>query len=56
MYLVDPDGIFVDYYGQTNTAEQVMGSILLHKAKLNKLKNEGSWFPFLGVEKTENAA
>ncbi|CAG5103763.1 Similar to SCO1: Protein SCO1 homolog [Cotesia congregata] len=56
MYLVDPDGIFVDYYGQTNTAEQVMGSILLHKAKLNKLKNEGSWLPFLGIEKAENAA
>ncbi|KAH0550446.1 protein SCO1 homolog, mitochondrial [Cotesia glomerata] len=56
MYLIDPDGIFVDYYGQTNTAEQVMGSILLHKAKLNKLKNEDSWLPFLGVEKAENAA
>lgn len=45
MYLVDPDGLFVDYYGQTNTAEQIMGSINLHKIKLAKIKGESTWIP-----------
>ncbi|XP_034942321.1 protein SCO1 homolog, mitochondrial [Chelonus insularis] len=45
MYLIDPEGYFVDYYGQSNTAEQVMGSVILHEAKLNKLKNGPSWIP-----------
>ncbi|XP_008547600.1 protein SCO1 homolog, mitochondrial isoform X1 [Microplitis demolitor] len=56
MYLVDPDGIFVDYYGQTNTAEQVMGSIMLHKTKLAKVKDETSWFPLVGLKETGSAA
>lgn len=47
MYLVDPDGMFVDYYGQTNTADQIMGSVMLHNAKLAKLKGETSWIPSL---------
>ncbi|KAK2585373.1 hypothetical protein KPH14_010048 [Odynerus spinipes] len=31
IYLIDPEGLFVDYYGQTNTADQVVDSILLNK-------------------------
>ncbi|XP_043289432.1 protein SCO1 homolog, mitochondrial [Venturia canescens] len=46
MYLVDPDGLFVDYYGQTQTVEQMVSSIILNKIKLEKIKS-GSWLPSL---------
>lgn len=42
IYLVDPDGLFVDYYGQTNDVETITNGVLLHKYKFDKLKS-GSW-------------
>lgn len=44
IYLIDPDGLFVDYYGQTHTAEQISQSIHINKVKFDNLKNE-SWLP-----------
>ena len=43
MYLIDPEGQFVDYYGQTKTAEQVASSIMVNQAKFNKLKKGSFW-------------
>ena len=43
MYLINPDGEFVDYYGQLKTAEQVMKGIELSVLKYNSLKKK-SWF------------
>jgi len=43
MYLIDPDGQFVDYYGQTKTSEQVAASVLFNMAKYNKLKSGSFW-------------
>lgn len=43
MYLVNPDGEFVDYYGQNRNREQVTSSILMNILKWNKL-NSTSWF------------
>ncbi|XP_035222136.1 protein SCO1 homolog, mitochondrial-like [Stegodyphus dumicola] len=42
-YLVDPEGEFVDYYGQTKTAEQVANAISMQMLKYKKAK-DGSWF------------
>ncbi|XP_076631238.1 synthesis of cytochrome c oxidase [Colletes latitarsis] len=50
IYLVDPDGLFVDYYGQTHTATQISQSIALNKIKFDNLKNE-SWLPSLPFKK-----
>jgi len=43
MYLVDPDGQFVDYYGQNRNREQVGSSIAINIAKYDKI-NKKSWF------------
>lgn len=43
MYLVDPSGDFVDYYGQSKNREQVTNSILVNVMKYNKLNNK-NWF------------
>ena len=43
MYLVNPDGEFVDYYGQNRDKDQCVSSILMNVAKWNSL-NKKSWF------------
>ncbi|XP_067624587.1 protein SCO1 homolog, mitochondrial isoform X2 [Eurosta solidaginis] len=43
MYLVNPDGEFVDYYGQTRDKDQCIASILVNIAKWNSM-NKKSWF------------
>ena len=42
MYLIDPDGEFVDYYGQTKTAEQIGNAISLQIMKYKSAK--AKWF------------
>ncbi|XP_076756496.1 synthesis of cytochrome c oxidase isoform X2 [Xylocopa sonorina] len=42
IYLIDPDGLFVDYYGLTHSAEQVVHSICINKMKYENLKSD-SW-------------
>lgn len=42
-YLVNPDGEFVDYYGQNKTAEDVTNSVLVNIAKYDQLNKPG-WF------------
>ncbi|XP_014605759.1 PREDICTED: protein SCO1 homolog, mitochondrial [Polistes canadensis] len=36
IYLIDPEGLFVDYFGQTHSAEQVINSILISKSKYDQ--------------------
>uniref|UniRef100_A0A0C9RE52 Sco2_1 protein n=1 Tax=Fopius arisanus TaxID=64838 RepID=A0A0C9RE52_9HYME len=55
-YLIDPDGMFVDYYGQTNTPEQIVDSVLLHSIKLQKLKGESNWFPSWSLKGAQTVA
>jgi protein SCO1 len=43
IYLINPDGEFVDYYGQNRTKEQVVSSIMVNMAKWAQL-NKKSWF------------
>jgi protein SCO1/2 len=43
MYLINPNGEFVDYYGQTRTAEQVTNGIVLSIKKFENM-NKKSWF------------
>lgn len=43
MYLVDPEGKFVDYYGQNRDKEQVKSSILINMAKFKQM-HKTSWF------------
>nr|XP_012235593.1 PREDICTED: protein SCO1 homolog, mitochondrial [Linepithema humile] len=53
IYLVDPEGMFVDYYGQTHDAEKMMTSILVNKLKHDQLKNDdssSSWLPSLSIK------
>lgn len=42
-YLVDPEGQFIDYYGQTKTAEQVVNAITIQMLKYINAKKQ-SWF------------
>ncbi|KAF4529315.1 hypothetical protein B566_EDAN011409 [Ephemera danica] len=43
MYLVNPDGEFVDYYGQNRNANEISSSIQIQAKKYEKLNNP-SWF------------
>ncbi|XP_022918314.1 protein SCO1 homolog, mitochondrial [Onthophagus taurus] len=43
MYLVNPDGEFVDYYGQNKSDEDIFNSILFNMTKFDALKKK-SWF------------
>ena len=36
-YLIDPDGNFVDYYGQNKTAEEMSASVKLHMTKFRQI-------------------
>lgn len=42
MYLIDPDGEFVDYYGQTKTAEQIANAVCIQMMKYKSAKTK--WF------------
>lgn len=57
IYLIDPEGMFVDYYGQTHDAEKIVTSILVNKLKYDQLKNDdspsassSSWLPSLSIK------
>lgn len=43
MYLVDPNGQFVDYYGQTRNANEISDSIKINMAKFEH-NNKKGWF------------
>jgi len=38
MYLVNPEGEFIDYYGQNKTAPEIVEHILLHMFKFKQEK------------------
>lgn len=51
IYLVDPDGMFVDYYGQTHDVDKIVTSILVNKLKYDQLQgNSPSWKPYLSIK------
>lgn len=52
MYLVDPEGLFVDYYGQTNSPEQIVASVMLHEEKAKRLRGEGPWLPSFNIKQS----
>ncbi|XP_014211647.1 protein SCO1 homolog, mitochondrial [Copidosoma floridanum] len=43
IYLIDPDGAFVDYFGQTHNAESIVNSVLMSKLKYDRLNDDSSW-------------
>lgn len=43
MYLINPEGEFVDYYGQNRKKEEVKSSILVNMAKYD-LTHKKNWF------------
>lgn len=43
IYLVNPDGEFVDYYGQNRNAKEIYDSMLMNIRKFYETK-KGSWF------------
>lgn len=43
IYLVNPDGEFVDYYGQNRDANAITDSVLVNMAKW-KAANSTGWF------------
>lgn len=42
IYLVNPDGDFVDYYGQTKPAQHIADNILISSEKYKAMKSK--WF------------
>ena len=38
MYLINPDGQFIDYYGQNKTADEMLSSVILHMIKYEQAK------------------
>lgn len=45
IYLLDPEGLFVDYYGQSHDANQIVNSVVMNKMKFDKVKGTDSWLP-----------
>lgn len=43
MYLVNPKGEFVDYYGQTKNSAEICASLNFHVAKYDSINKKG-WF------------
>ncbi|XP_050100948.1 protein SCO1 homolog, mitochondrial [Anopheles aquasalis] len=43
MYLVDPNGEFVDYYGQNRDKESIKNSILINMTKFKQMHNKSWW-------------
>jgi hypothetical protein len=43
MYLVNPNGEFVDYYGQNRRMEEITSSVMVNMAKWEQLHCKG-WF------------
>ena len=41
VYLINPDGEFVDYYGQTKDKDQIVTSTMLHMARFQSEKSGG---------------
>ncbi|XP_018392184.1 PREDICTED: protein SCO1 homolog, mitochondrial [Cyphomyrmex costatus] len=51
IYLIDPEGLFVDYYGQTHDVEKIVTSVVVNKLKYDQLKGDtSSWFPSLPIK------
>ncbi|XP_072761789.1 protein SCO1 homolog, mitochondrial [Anoplolepis gracilipes] len=51
IYLIDPEGLFVDYYGQTHDVDKIMTSILVNKLKYDQLQDKStSWIPSLPIK------
>ncbi|XP_066600878.1 protein SCO1 homolog, mitochondrial [Prorops nasuta] len=46
IYLIDPEGLFVDYFGLTHNADKIINTLLLHEVKTKHLKQK-SWLPSL---------
>nr|XP_027223883.1 protein SCO1 homolog, mitochondrial-like isoform X1 [Penaeus vannamei] len=44
IYLINPDGEFVDYYGQNKTAEQVVASVVFNMKKFEEISKKKSLF------------
>lgn len=43
IYLINPEGEFVDYYGQTRDAQQIANGVVLNMTKYNQLKKDSWW-------------
>lgn len=43
IYLINPNGEFVDYYGQNRNATDIANSVIFHAAKFKEVNNKG-WF------------
>jgi len=41
LYLINPEGDFVDYYGQTKNKDMVANSVMMHMGKYNSAQSKG---------------
>lgn len=51
IYLVDPEGNFLDYYGLSHSQDQIIKSVLINKLKFEQ-QNKSSWLPNLSLQKS----